>query len=98
MLTRAVDRTTRGNDGRQTVEVEIVAREDVSDTTFLLEVYYPMMARPGRPGRSVIMTSHEHVEQITLTIAGHGREKGSGTAEDSAPIWQIRRGTPGYAK
>jgi NAD(P)H-flavin reductase len=56
---------------------EIVAREDFSDTTFLLEVKHPMMARAAQPGQFVIVMSHEHGERIPLTIADFDRGRGT---------------------
>jgi NAD(P)H-flavin reductase len=56
---------------------EIVAREDFSDVTFLLEVRHPVMARAARPGQFVIVIMHEHGERIPLTIADFDREKGT---------------------
>jgi NAD(P)H-flavin reductase len=56
---------------------EIVAREDFSDVTYLLEVRHPLMARAARPGQFVIVMSHEHGERIPLTIADFDREKGT---------------------
>lgn len=97
VLTRTKIRSPRGDDGRQTVEFEIVAREDVSDATFLPEVHRMMMSRPAGPGRFIIAMSHGHVERIPLTIADHDREKGSGTADGAALKWQVWRRTTGYA-
>ncbi len=56
---------------------EIVAREDFSDATYLLEVRHPLMARAARPGQFVIVMSHEHGERIPLTIADYNREEGT---------------------
>ncbi len=56
---------------------EIVAREDFSDTTYLLEVRHPMMAKAAKPGQFVIIMSHEHGERIPLTIADFDRQKGT---------------------
>jgi NAD(P)H-flavin reductase len=55
----------------------IVAREDFSDVTYLLEVAHPMMARAARPGQFVIVMEHEHGERIPLTIADFDRERGT---------------------
>jgi NAD(P)H-flavin reductase len=55
----------------------IVAREDFSDVTYLLEFHHPMMARAAKPGQFVIVLSHEHGERIPLTIADFDREKGT---------------------
>lgn len=56
---------------------EIVAREDFSDVTYLLEVSHPLMAKAARPGQFVIVMSHEHGERIPLTIADFDRAKGT---------------------
>ena len=57
--------------------VEIVAREDFSDVTFLLEFHHPMMARAAKPGQFVIVIAIEHGERIPLTIADFDRNKGT---------------------
>ncbi len=56
---------------------EIVAREDFSDVTYLLEVRHPLMAKAARPGQFVIVMSHEHGERIPLTIADFDQVKGT---------------------
>jgi sulfide dehydrogenase subunit beta len=56
---------------------EIVAREDFSDVTYLLECYHPLMAKAARPGQFVIVMLHEHGERIPLTIADFDRDKGT---------------------
>jgi NAD(P)H-flavin reductase len=56
---------------------EIVAREDFSDVTYLLEVRHPLMAKAARPGQFVIVMSHEHGERIPLTLADFDRTKGT---------------------
>ncbi|KPK17513.1 MAG: ferredoxin-NADP reductase [Betaproteobacteria bacterium SG8_41] len=56
---------------------EIVAREDFSDVTYLLEIRHPLMAKAARPGQFVIVMSHEHGERIPLTIADFNRTKGT---------------------
>ena len=48
---------------------EIVAREDFSDATYLLEIHHPMLSRAAKPGQFVIVMSHERGERIPLTIA-----------------------------
>lgn len=69
------------NDSMQKVDkepaVEIVAREDFSDVTFLLEFRHPMMAKAAKPGQFVIVISREHGERIPLTIADFDRGKGT---------------------
>lgn len=65
---------------RETVSgFRIVAREDFSDATFLLEVRHPAMAKVARPGQFVIVLSHERGERIPLTIADFDRDKGTVT-------------------
>jgi NAD(P)H-flavin reductase len=56
---------------------EVVAREDFSDVTYLLEIKHPQLAQAARPGQFVIAISHEHGERIPLTIADFDREKGT---------------------
>jgi sulfide dehydrogenase subunit beta len=55
----------------------IVAREDYSDVTYMLEVAHPMMAQAARPGQFVIVMETEHGERIPLTIADFSRERGT---------------------
>jgi NAD(P)H-flavin reductase len=56
---------------------EIVAREDFSDVTFLLEIRHPLLARAAQPGQFVIVMSHAHGERIPLTIADFDRTRGT---------------------
>ncbi len=56
---------------------EIVAREDFSDVTYLLEVRHPLMARAARPGQFVIVMAHPQGERIPLTIADFDAGKGT---------------------
>jgi len=58
---------------------EIVARNDFSDVTYLLEVRHPALARAARPGQFVIVMLHEHGERIPLTVADFNRERGTVT-------------------
>ncbi|MBI1943985.1 MAG: sulfide/dihydroorotate dehydrogenase-like FAD/NAD-binding protein, partial [Betaproteobacteria bacterium] len=58
---------------------EIVAREDFSDVTYLLEVRHPQLARAARPGQFVIVMAHAHGERIPLTIADFDRGRGTVT-------------------
>jgi len=55
----------------------IVAREDYSDVTYMLEVAHPMMAKAAKPGQFVIVMEHEHGDRIPLTIADFDRERGT---------------------
>ncbi|MCA8907948.1 MAG: sulfide/dihydroorotate dehydrogenase-like FAD/NAD-binding protein [Rhodospirillaceae bacterium] len=57
----------------------ILARSDFSDTTFLVEIHHPMMARAARPGQFVIVMVDDHGERIPLTIADFDRDKGTVT-------------------
>ncbi len=59
--------------------VEIIAREEFSDATFLLEFRHPLMAKAARPGQFVIVIPHEHGERIPLTIADFNRDRGTVT-------------------
>jgi NAD(P)H-flavin reductase len=58
---------------------EIVAREDFSEQSYLLEVRHPRMARAARPGQFVIVMSHPEGERIPLTIADFDRDRGTVT-------------------
>jgi len=56
---------------------EIVARQDFSDVTFLLEVRHPMLAGAARAGQFVIVMASGHGERIPLTIADFDRDAGT---------------------
>ncbi len=56
---------------------EIIAREDFSDVTYLLEVRHPEMARAARPGQFVMVMSRPEGERIPLTIADFDRARGT---------------------
>jgi sulfide dehydrogenase subunit beta len=56
---------------------EIVAREDFSGVTFLLEVRHPLLARAARPGQFVVVMLTEHSERIPLTLADFDRTHGT---------------------
>jgi NAD(P)H-flavin reductase len=58
---------------------EIVARDDFSDVTYLLEIRHPMLAKAAKPGQFVIVMASEHGERIPLTIADFDRDKGTVT-------------------
>jgi NAD(P)H-flavin reductase len=60
-----------------TAGFEIVARQDFSDVTFLLEVRHPMLAKAARAGQFVIVMASEHGERIPLTIADYDRDLGT---------------------
>lgn len=55
----------------------VVAREDFSEFTFLVEVRHPQMARAARPGQFVIVMLHPEGERIPLTIADYDRGRGT---------------------
>jgi NAD(P)H-flavin reductase len=56
---------------------EIIAREDLTATTYLLEVAHPRLARAARPGQFVIVMAKERGERIPLTIADFDRTCGT---------------------
>jgi NAD(P)H-flavin reductase len=58
-------------------EFEIVARQEFSDVTYLLEVRHPLMAKAARPGQFVIVMEHDHGERIPLTIADFDASRGT---------------------
>ena len=70
----AEERIDRGSGA---ANFEIVARDDFSDVTYLLEVYHPLMARAAKPGQFVIVLWREDGERVPLTIADFDREKGT---------------------
>lgn len=61
----------------QASRFEIVAREDFSDVTFLLEIRHPQMARAAKAGQFVIVMEHEHGERIPLTLADFDPVRGT---------------------
>ena len=56
---------------------EIVAREDYSDVTYMLEIRHPQMAKAARAGQFVIVMEHPHGERIPLTLADFDPERGT---------------------
>ncbi len=56
---------------------EIVAREDFSDVTYLLEIRHPLMARAAKPGQFAIVMEHAEGERIPLTLADFDPAKGT---------------------
>jgi NAD(P)H-flavin reductase len=56
---------------------EIVARDDYSDVTYMLEIRHPLMAKAARAGQFVIVMEHEHGERIPLTLADFDAERGT---------------------
>jgi NAD(P)H-flavin reductase len=67
------------NTDRPATGYEIVARQDFSDATFLLEVRHPMLAKAARAGQFVIVMASAHGERIPLTIADYDRDRGTVT-------------------
>jgi len=55
-------------------DFEIVARQDFSPATFLLEIRHPQLARAARPGQFVIVMEHAEGERIPLTLADFDAE------------------------
>ncbi len=55
----------------------IVARQDFSEVTYLLEVLHPLMSRAARPGQFVIVMEHPQGERIPLTIADFDAARGT---------------------
>lgn len=56
---------------------EIVAREDYSDVTYLLEIRHPQMAKAARAGQFVIVMEREQGERIPLTLADFDPDEGT---------------------
>ena len=56
---------------------EIVTRLDFSETTFLLELRHPELARAAKAGQFVMVMSHAEGERIPLTLADFDRERGT---------------------
>ena len=56
---------------------EIVAREDFSPVTYLLEIRHPLLAKAAKPGQFVIVMSHPEGERIPLTIADFEPRQGN---------------------
>lgn len=64
-------------DGISASGFPILTRSEFSDSTFLLEIHHPVMARAARPGQFVIVMVDDHGERIPLTIADFDTAKGS---------------------
>lgn len=56
---------------------DIVAREDLNDVTYLLEVKHPQLASAAKPGQFVIVMAHEKGERIPLTLADFDADQGT---------------------
>ena len=74
-----VDSVAASTSTREPATYEIVARQDFSDVTYLLECHHPLLARAAQPGQFVIVMLHEHGERIPLTIADFDRDRGTVT-------------------
>ena len=57
----------------------IVRKEELNETTTLMEVEAPLVARKAKPGQFIIFRIDEEGERVPLTIAGYDREKGTVT-------------------
>ena len=68
-----------GPDGIVASNFPILERTDFSDSTFMLDILHPAMAKAAQPGQFVIVISGDHGERIPLTIADFDRERGSVT-------------------
>ncbi|HVN33744.1 MAG TPA: sulfide/dihydroorotate dehydrogenase-like FAD/NAD-binding protein [Casimicrobiaceae bacterium] len=56
---------------------EIVARQDFSNVTYLLEIEHPLMAKAAKAGQFVIVMEHEHGERVPLTLADFDDTQGT---------------------
>lgn len=56
---------------------EIIQKRRLNDTTTLMRVKAPAVARKARPGQFIILRIDENGERIPLTIADYDRETGS---------------------
>ncbi|MBR6165577.1 MAG: sulfide/dihydroorotate dehydrogenase-like FAD/NAD-binding protein [Clostridia bacterium] len=57
----------------------IIRKKVLNETTTLMEVEAPLVARKARPGQFIIFRIDEEGERVPLTIAGYDREKGTVT-------------------
>ena len=57
----------------------IVRKEELNETTTLMEIKAPLVARKAMPGQFIIFRIDEEGERVPLTIAGYDREKGTVT-------------------
>ncbi|RBP02214.1 sulfide dehydrogenase (flavoprotein) subunit SudA /sulfide dehydrogenase (flavoprotein) subunit SudB [Roseiarcus fermentans] len=57
----------------------IVARERLSETTFLWEIHAPDVAASALPGHFVMLRLYDGGERIPLTVADYDRERGTVT-------------------
>jgi len=66
-------------ESRDPAMYDIVAREDFTGSTFLLQVKHPLLAKAARPGQFVIVMSQADGERIPLTIADFSVDDGTVT-------------------
>ena len=57
----------------------IVRKEELNETTTLMEIKAALVAGKARPGQFIIFRIDEEGERVPLTIAGYDREKGTVT-------------------
>ena len=57
----------------------IVRKQELNETTTLMEIEAPLVARKAKPGQFIIFRIDEEGERVPLTIAGYDREKGTVT-------------------
>ena len=57
----------------------IVKKRVLNETTTLMEIEAPLVARKALPGQFIIFRIDEEGERVPLTIAGYDREKGTVT-------------------
>lgn len=58
---------------------EILEKNLLNDSTVLMKIYAPHIARKVKPGQFVIVRSHEDAERIPLTIADYDAHRGTVT-------------------
>ena len=58
----------------------IVYKRSLNDTTDMISVYAPEIAKKAKPGQFIIFRVDEKSERIPLTIAGYDAEKGRSTS------------------
>ena len=76
---------------KQTEEIRvypIIRKQVLNETTTLMEIEAPLVARKAKPGQFIIFRAKEDSERVPLTIADFDREKGTVTI-----IYQIVGGS-----
>ena len=67
---------------KQTEEIRvypIIRKQVLNETTTLMEIKAPLVARKAKPGQFIIFRIDEEGERVPLTIAGYDRDKGTVT-------------------